>query len=234
MTTRPLILPLVISAALHTAVLLGVLLTCTGKTGFNQDIPVLLVSFESPGASAMISKASGVHFGSEHQSITENLKSETRSSHYSDRHELMKEVRLEEDTRDVTEHQGMPDSGAIKESAEGHHDGPSQAGENGVGSGNVGTGKSNSATISVLSKPEYPRYSRIHGEEGTVVLEVEVTAEGRPGKVSVIHSSGYQRLDDAALNALEKAEFIPARTLGKPVISTKRIAIRFNIKEWED
>ena len=65
-----------------------------------------------------------------------------------------------------------------------------------------------------------------------MVLEVEVRIEERPGKVSVVHSSGYRRLDDAALNAIEKAEFVPARTLGNPVVSIKRVSIRFNIKDW--
>ena len=106
---------------------------------------------------------------------------------------------------------------------------------NGVGTGNGAgngvAGTSSSAAIADLPKPSYPIYSRIRGEEGTVMLEAEVTADGKPARTMVIRSSGYRHLDDAALDALKKASFIPASILGMPVASTKRISIRFNIRE---
>ena len=80
-----------------------------------------------------------------------------------------------------------------------------------------------------LSKPAYPRGSRIHGEEGTVVLSVEVLADGRPGKIDIVSSSGYRRLDRAALKAIGRARFIPARIDGRAVDSTQRIAFRFDL-----
>lgn len=85
--------------------------------------------------------------------------------------------------------------------------------------------------VTGLSKPKYPRYSRINGEEGTVVFIVEVSANGRPGKIEIETSSGYRRLDRAAVRALEKAAFIPARLGGKAVSSIKRIAFRFDLEE---
>ena len=86
--------------------------------------------------------------------------------------------------------------------------------------------------VTGLSKPKYPRYSRINGEEGTVVSIVEVSADGRPGKIEIETSSGYRRLDRAAVKALEKAAFIPARLGGKAVSSIKRIAFRFDLEEY--
>jgi protein TonB len=93
-------------------------------------------------------------------------------------------------------------------------------------------GVTSPVVVTGLSKPKYPRYSRINGEEGTVVFIVEVSANGRPGKIEVETSSGYQRLDYAAVKALEKASFTPARLGGKAVASIKRIAFRFDLEEY--
>jgi len=82
-----------------------------------------------------------------------------------------------------------------------------------------------------LSKPEYPRFSRIRGEEGTVVLSVEVLPHGQSGKIEVVTSSGYRRLDRAAVDAVEKAAFTPAKVGGHPVQATKRITFRFDLDD---
>ena len=92
-------------------------------------------------------------------------------------------------------------------------------------------GVTSPVVVTGLSKPKYPRYSRINGEEGTVVFIVEVSANGRSGKIEIETSSGYRRLDCAAVKALEKAAFIPARLGGKAVASIKRIAFRFDLEE---
>jgi len=88
--------------------------------------------------------------------------------------------------------------------------------------------------VTGLSKPKYPRYSRINEEEGTVVFIVEVSANGRHGKIEIETSSGYRRLDCAAVKALEKAAFMPARLGGKAFASIKRIAFRFDLEECEN
>jgi protein TonB len=82
-------------------------------------------------------------------------------------------------------------------------------------------------------KPKYPLYSRIHGEEGTVVLSVEIDESGRCGKIDVVGSSGCRRLDQAAIEALRRTPFKPASRAGKPVPSTKRIAIVFRLQDAE-
>ena len=97
--------------------------------------------------------------------------------------------------------------------------------------GNGARGTSSASAIADLPKPVYPRYSRIRGEEGTVVLEAEVTADGKPLRTRVVRSSGYRHLDAAALEALNKASFIPARSFGVPVESTRRVSVRFSIRE---
>ncbi|MBI4641030.1 MAG: energy transducer TonB, partial [Candidatus Tectomicrobia bacterium] len=81
-----------------------------------------------------------------------------------------------------------------------------------------------------LPKPQYPRYSRRHGEEGTVVLSVEIDANGGQRKIQIVSSSGSSRLDLAAVQAVERATFIPAKIGGKGVPSTKRIAFTFKLE----
>jgi protein TonB len=63
-------------------------------------------------------------------------------------------------------------------------------------------------------KPAYPSASRRAGEEGTTRLQVCVNAAGRVTSVSVAGSSGYQRLDDAAMQWLRGERFTPAKVNG--------------------
>ena len=66
------------------------------------------------------------------------------------------------------------------------------------------SGKSGSKKIgkpAFITKPSaaYPVESREAGEEGTVTLRITVDSRGRPSDVSVIVSSGFPRLDRAAV-----------------------------------
>jgi TonB family protein len=88
------------------------------------------------------------------------------------------------------------------------------------------------AKITLSSKPSYPRYSRLHKEEGTTVLSVEILSDGQLGRVDVVRSSGYRRLDQAAVKGIRNAELIPALKDGKKVTSVKRIAIKFDLSDW--
>jgi len=88
-----------------------------------------------------------------------------------------------------------------------------------------------SATLIGPCNPKYPRYSRIHGEEGTVVLSVEVLADGKIGEIQIVRSSGYSRPDHAAVEALEKATFIPAKVGDRPVPSITNIAFTFRLED---
>jgi protein TonB len=57
--------------------------------------------------------------------------------------------------------------------------------------------------------PVYPRESQRKREHGTVVLRVLVDALGRPAQIQVEHSSGHERLDTAARDAVAKFLFRP-------------------------
>jgi len=73
--------------------------------------------------------------------------------------------------------------------------------------------------------PVYPPQSRRLREEGKVTLKVLVNEKGEAEKVDIHHSSGSQRLDEAARAALMHALFKPYVEDGKamPMLATATI-----------
>lgn len=59
--------------------------------------------------------------------------------------------------------------------------------------------------------PEYPSLAQRRGWEGTVLLRVHVLPSGKPGEIQLQKSSGRQQLDDAALAAVKRWSFVPAK-----------------------
>ncbi len=80
-------------------------------------------------------------------------------------------------------------------------------------------------------KPLYPRKAKTFGWEGTVLLIVEVLPDGTSGKIEIKQSSGYGDLDRAAVTALRKWRFNPARERGIAVTEIVEIPIIFDMKE---
>ncbi|MBT2869609.1 energy transducer TonB [Chromobacterium violaceum] len=78
--------------------------------------------------------------------------------------------------------------------------------------------------------PAYPTVSREEGEEGTVRLRVHVSAQGLPQEVSVQSSSGFPRLDRAALAAVKRWRFIPAKRGGEAIAYPFIVPIEFSLK----
>ncbi|RMD63666.1 MAG: energy transducer TonB [Alphaproteobacteria bacterium] len=86
----------------------------------------------------------------------------------------------------------------------------------------VGGGSSN-------PPPRYPYLARRRGQEGRVVLRVVVGADGRVHAIRVHRSSGYRLLDEAALDAVKRWHFTPARRGGVPVTGTLDVPISFRL-----
>jgi len=67
------------------------------------------------------------------------------------------------------------------------------------------------------SEPEYPPTSRRLSEQGSLIVQVLVDVDGRPRDVRLIESSGFPRLDQAALTGIRSSyRFIPGSVDGKP------------------
>jgi len=80
-------------------------------------------------------------------------------------------------------------------------------------------------------EPMYPPTSRRMGEQGTVHVRVLVDERGRPKEVNVGKSSGFPRLDEAALEAVRKWRFVAATNEQGPVSSWTQVAITFRLTD---
>jgi len=83
-----------------------------------------------------------------------------------------------------------------------------------------------------LTQPEYPPSSRRAGEAGTVVLEILVLANGRVGDARVKTSSGFPKLDEAALREVKRSwRLTPGTENGKPVDMWGQFAVTFKLTD---
>lgn len=78
--------------------------------------------------------------------------------------------------------------------------------------------------------PNYPSISRRLGEQGLVLLNVQVTADGAAGSVELQTGSGSRRLDEAALEAVKKWRFTPAKRGNEPVSASVLVPVRFSLE----
>jgi protein TonB len=78
--------------------------------------------------------------------------------------------------------------------------------------------------------PPYPRESRLAGEEGMVLLSVGLSSFGEIEGISVRDSSGFSRLDEAALQAVRGWRFRPARVAGIGVAASILVPVKFVLR----
>ena len=76
-------------------------------------------------------------------------------------------------------------------------------------------------------KPGYPAISKRMGEQGKVVLRVLIGTDGLPQKVEISQSSGYERLDRQAQEAVMRWRFVPGKRNGVPEAMWNRVPINF-------
>ena len=74
-----------------------------------------------------------------------------------------------------------------------------------------------SVSCPVRTPPTYPALARRMGEEGEVVLRVELSEDGQIASARVATSSGFRRLDEAALAAIKNWRCNAAQREGQPV-----------------
>ena len=77
--------------------------------------------------------------------------------------------------------------------------------------------------------PTYPALARRLGEQGRVLLRVVVRPDGTPEAIELRRSSGSTRLDEAALEAVKKWRFVPARHGDTPITATVIVPIVFSL-----
>ncbi len=78
-------------------------------------------------------------------------------------------------------------------------------------------------------QPAYPDSAQLNGEQGDVMLDVYVNANGKPRKfrIKVFQSSGFGDLDNAAAEAVAGWHFIPATRNGDTKSAWTTVKIHF-------
>ena len=100
--------------------------------------------------------------------------------------------------------------------------------------GGAGSGEALSGLARPLGgyqvKPRYPESARRAGVQGVTLLRVRVLENGRVGEVVVDQSAGFRDLDFAAMDAVKKWLFEPARR-GKEAVSVwVMLPVKFELR----
>jgi periplasmic protein TonB len=82
-----------------------------------------------------------------------------------------------------------------------------------------------------LREPIYPAQEIRLGHTGTVLLAVEVLPNGKVGALRLVQSSGYPRLDEAAIKAAREWRLIPGTRDGMATAMWKQIPITLRLRE---
>lgn len=107
---------------------------------------------------------------------------------------------------------------------------------NSFGPGGPGNGPARSVSLSQLRyrnavKPEYPARSIQRHESGEVSVQVVVDTAGRVHDARVTSTSGFDRLDEAALKAARRSTFYPYTEHGRARYAKAVIPYRFNLNK---
>jgi periplasmic protein TonB len=76
-------------------------------------------------------------------------------------------------------------------------------------------------------KPEYPRLSRQRAEQGRVLVHVYIGTDGVAQKAEIKSSSGFDRLDQAALATATAWRYVPGKRGGVPEAMWFTVPINF-------
>lgn len=68
-----------------------------------------------------------------------------------------------------------------------------------------------------IAKPAYPALSKRRGEAGTASVRFVIGTTGAIDGITLVKSSGFARLDDAALGALRESTCRPYLENGSPI-----------------
>jgi protein TonB len=86
-----------------------------------------------------------------------------------------------------------------------------------------------SLSVTRRVEPVYPPASRRLDEHGAVRLKVLVDERGRPREVQIAKSSGFDRLDQAAVAAVRRWQFSPAMQESRAVTAWTQVNVVFQL-----
>ncbi len=76
-------------------------------------------------------------------------------------------------------------------------------------------------------RPPYPPLSKRLGEQGKVVVRVYIEVDGTASRAEVRQSSGFERLDQTALQTVQRWRYVPGKRAGVPEAMWFNVPINF-------
>jgi protein TonB len=81
-----------------------------------------------------------------------------------------------------------------------------------------------------LSQPRYPSWDTRDGNQGNVDVELYVLPNGRVGDVRILHSSGFERLDQSTIDEAKRNwRLLPATRAGVPFAQWYKMRVTFKL-----
>ncbi|MEW6571128.1 MAG: TonB family protein, partial [Nitrospirota bacterium] len=77
--------------------------------------------------------------------------------------------------------------------------------------------------------PDYPMLARKLGKEGEVILRLTIDEKGNLKDIEIFEKAGYG-FTEAAIEAVKKSTFLPAKKGEEPVASKALLPIRFTLR----
>lgn len=116
----------------------------------------------------------------------------------------------------------------------GNTTGPVDSGDGNGGNGDGDSGGEDLSEPAVLTRYAklYPRAARNAGEEGSVLVGVTVSAGGSVTEAYLAESSGFDRLDRAAVKSAYNWRFSPAKNAaGETIESTAMVRVHYSLND---
>ena len=76
-------------------------------------------------------------------------------------------------------------------------------------------------------RPAYPPLSKRLGEQGKVVVRVFIDTNGSATQAEIAQSSGFDRLDQTALDTVRRWRYVPGKRAGVPEAMWFNVPINF-------
>jgi len=76
----------------------------------------------------------------------------------------------------------------------------------------------------------YPPRALALNQQGEVLVRARIDCDGNPENVELARGSGFPMLDDAALTAVRRWRFVPARVDGVAVVATVQVPVVFHLQ----
>ncbi len=112
------------------------------------------------------------------------------------------------------------------------HGGAGGGSGSGIGAGDGGGMFSAHVEYGRNPGPSYPIEARRRAQQGTVLLRIEVAANGSVERVEIAQSSGFEALDASAVETVRaRWRFVAAQRDGVPIESWCLVPIRFALTE---